>query len=112
MVPASWCIDALQRHLIAGRKFGHPGDPGLRAFVKLIESTPALRDCERRLLERHEAALAEAIAASSSPPVPLVAATALARFVLGALDLARDQPNYDQTLTGILDILRHGWPGS
>lgn len=39
-----------------------------------------------------------------------LAATALAQAVLGALNLARDQPGFDQAITGVLGLLRDSWP--
>ena len=56
--------DALQAHLSEVRMFTHRDHPDLRAFLDLVNGTPALREYERQVLGRHEAALAQAIAAS------------------------------------------------
>jgi AcrR family transcriptional regulator len=103
--------DALQTHLIEARMFAHRDDPRLRSFIDLVNRTPALREYERQMLRRHEAALADAIAASG-PGVSPVAATALARYVLGALDIARDQPDPQQAFADLMDLIRPGWPAA
>ena len=127
--------DALQAHLLQARMFAHQDDPQLRAFLNLVNRTPALREYQRQMLRRHEAALADAIATSapmapsalnlatsapmapsvpsaapSTPGVPPVAATALARYVLNALDIARDQPDPHQAFATLMDLIRPGWP--
>jgi AcrR family transcriptional regulator len=103
--------DALQAHLSEVRMFAHRDHPDLRAFIDLVNGTPALREYERQVLGRHEAALAEAIAASA-PGISPVAATALARYVLGALDIARDQPDQLQAFGELMDLIRPGWPAA
>ena len=103
--------DALQAHLSEVRMFTHRDHPDLRAFLDLVNGTPALREYERQVLGRHEAALAQAIAASG-PGISPVAATALARYVLGALDIARDQPDELQAFAELMDLIRPGWPAA
>ena len=63
------------------------------------------------MLQRREDALTQAISAASEPPVSTIAAAALARYTLGAIDLVRDQPEPRAALTEIFAILRNGWPG-
>jgi hypothetical protein len=89
--------------------FVHHDHPELHAFLDLVNNTPALREYERQVLRRHEAALADAIA-GSSPGVSSVTATALARYVLGALDIARDQPDPGRAFAELMDLIRPGWP--
>jgi AcrR family transcriptional regulator len=101
--------DALQAHLVQARMFVHHDHPELHAFLDLVNNTPALREYERQVLRRHEAALADAIA-GSSPGVSSVTATALARYVLGALDIARDQPDPGRAFAELMDLIRPGWP--
>jgi AcrR family transcriptional regulator len=122
--------DALQAHLLQARMFAHQDDPQLRVFLDLVNRTPALREYQRQMLRRHEAALADAIATSTpslataspslatpspsaappAPSAPPVAAIALARYVLNALDIARDQPDPQQAFATLMDLIRPGWP--
>lgn len=110
--PGQSVLDALEAHLSAEPMFRDPGNPEFQAFLRLVDGTPALRAYERQMLQRREAALAEAIAGSASTQVSPNAAAALARWVLGALDLARDQPDPRQAFAELIDILRRGWPAA
>jgi AcrR family transcriptional regulator len=103
-------LDAIEAHLSAGRMLLDPTDPQFQAFLRLVADTPALRDHERQMLQRREGALADAIATTSGPSVSPAAAAALARWVLGAYDLARDQPDRERAFAELMGILRHGWP--
>ncbi len=102
-------LDALELHFAAEQATGHQGDADFSAFLEMIDRTPSLREHERRVLRLRESALAEAIADSSDPGITRSAAATLARFVLDAVDLARDQPDHDQALEEAFRILRHGW---
>ena len=84
-------------------------DPDLREFLHLVRSTPTLREYSRRMWTRHETALARAIADSTGAPPEDLAAKALARFSLEALDLAGDQPRPQQALAETFTHLRDGW---
>lgn len=81
----------------------------MRDFVAMIAATPALREYARRMVERHEEALADTIVATTEPQVSRLAARALARFLLGGLDLARHEPDRHAALAEIVQLLRAGW---
>ncbi len=100
-------LDALESYFAGARSLTL--DPALKDFLHLVRTTPALRDYSRRMWTRHEAALARAIAASIAAPDDDVAALALARFSLEALDLAGEQPDPTQALRTSLGLLRTGW---
>ncbi|MGI8590186.1 MAG: TetR/AcrR family transcriptional regulator, partial [Nakamurella sp.] len=58
---------------------------------------------------RHEVSLTRAIADSTGTTVDDIAAAALARFSLEALDLAGEQPSPRKALAATFDHLRNGW---
>lgn len=106
--PGQSILDALEAHL--GKELTHRGydDHELDAFIDMVNRTPALREHQRRLLQLREVALAEAIMAGSEAGQTLAAT--LARFVLDAVDLARDDPDHQHVLHQAFEILRAGWP--
>ncbi|GAB3876995.1 hypothetical protein GCM10029964_025180 [Kibdelosporangium lantanae] len=57
---------ALKNHLT--RVDSHNNDPRFADFLKLVDTTPALRDYAHRMWMRHETALAAAIAAETGAP--------------------------------------------
>ncbi|MFC4908873.1 TetR/AcrR family transcriptional regulator [Actinomadura gamaensis] len=84
-------------------------DPAFEDFLRLIESTPALREYSRRMWLRHETALAEAIASESGLPASDPACLGLAHFALEAAHLARLQDDYQESLARIFALLENGW---
>lgn len=84
-------------------------DPDLKEFLHLVRTTPALREYSRRMWTRHEVSLARAIADSTRAPPDDLAAAALARFSLEALDLAGNQPHPQRALVQTFTHLRDGW---
>lgn len=102
-------LDAIEAHLLDHGLVRDPDDPRFRQFTAMIAATPALREYARRMVERHEHALAAAVAAAE-PRVSGLQAHALARFVLGGLDLARHEQDRRAALTEIVRLLREGWP--
>ncbi|MFC4948533.1 hypothetical protein [Pseudonocardia sp. GCM10023141] len=100
-------LDAIEAHLLADRLVHDPVDPQFREFTAMIAATPALREYARRMLDRHEEALAEVIA--SEQPGSSLRARAVARFVLGGLDLARHEPDRRAAFREIVRLLREGW---
>jgi AcrR family transcriptional regulator len=102
--PGQGVIDALETHLLADRLGGDPEDSALQEFEAMIGAAPALREYGRRMVERHEEALAVAIADTSDATE--LQARALARFVLGSLDLARNEPDRRAALTECLRLIR------
>lgn len=106
--PASQSVlDALQAYYQGSHALTL--DPDLRDFLHLVRSTPALREYSRRMWTRHEAALARAIADSTGSVPDDLAARALARFSLEALDLAGEHPEPHRALSETLAHLRDGW---
>jgi AcrR family transcriptional regulator len=101
-------LDAIEAHLASARLVRDPADPQLRRFTAMVNGTPALREHARRMVERHEEALAAAVVAAEPEAGPL-RARALARFVLGGLDLARHEPDRRAALGEIVGLLRDGW---
>ena len=102
-------LDALEAYYQASHSLTL--DPALKNFLQLVRDTPALREYSRRMWTRHEASLTRAIADSTGTTVDDIAAAALARFSLEALDLAGDQLNPRQALTATFHHLRNGWGG-
>jgi AcrR family transcriptional regulator len=101
-------LAAIEAHLMTERLARDPADPQLRQFTAMIADTPALREHARRMVERHEVALAAAVAAAE-PAAGELRARALARFALGGLDLARHEPDRRAALAEIIRLLREGW---
>jgi AcrR family transcriptional regulator len=99
--------DALREHLVAGVR--HAQDARIDEFVRLIESTPALREYSKRMWLRHETAVARAIAAEIGAPADDIASAALARFALSARDLIARAEDPPQAAEKIFALLEHGW---
>ncbi|MEQ0557781.1 TetR family transcriptional regulator [Amycolatopsis sp. NEAU-NG30] len=78
-------------------------------FLRLTESTPALREYAGRMWMRHETALARAIAEETGAPQDDVACAALARFALASRELiaAADDPR--RAAEEIFERLERGW---
>ncbi|WP_326954691.1 TetR/AcrR family transcriptional regulator [Amycolatopsis sp. NBC_01286] len=102
--PAHTIVDALRKHILVDVA-ASPGD----AFLRLTESTPALREYGRRMWMRHETALARAIAAESGVPENDVACAALARFALASRDLIAGHENPRRAAEEIFGRLERGW---
>ncbi len=84
-------------------------DPRFDAFLRLIDSTPALREHARRMWLRHETALAAAIADDAGLPPDDPACQALAHFALEAAALVRGRDDDQDRLDRILALLDKGW---
>lgn len=100
-------LDALQAYYEGSRSLTL--DPALKDFLALVRTTPALREYARRMWTRHESSLARAIADSTGTDRDDLAAVALARFSLEALDLAGEHPDPRRALTETFAYLRTGW---
>ncbi|MGW1894389.1 TetR/AcrR family transcriptional regulator [Streptomyces sp. NPDC002004] len=92
-------------------------DPRFDAFLRLIDSTPALREHSRRMWLRHEASLAAAIAGDAGLSADDPACRALAHFALEAVTLLRGCDDDQATLERVFALLDGGWtavasPGS
>ena len=106
-VPGQSVLDALQSYYVRSRSLTL--DPSLQQFLELVRDTPALREYARRMWTRHEASLARAIAQTTGDPGNGLAAAALARFSLEALDLAGEQADPQQALIQTFAHLRTGF---
>ncbi|WP_103354747.1 TetR/AcrR family transcriptional regulator [Amycolatopsis sp. CA-128772] len=103
--PAHTIVDALRKHILRDVSDDRPGEE----FIRLIESTPALRDYARRMWMRHETALARAIAKESGAPPDDVACAALARFTLASRELIVAHPHPRRAAEEIFARLERGW---
>ncbi|WP_026422641.1 TetR/AcrR family transcriptional regulator [Actinokineospora inagensis] len=84
-------------------------NPTLPDFLRLIDSTPALREHARRMWLRHEQALTTAIATDTNLPTDDPACQAMAHFALEAATLAHTHPDPEAALTRIFTLLDTGW---
>ncbi|MFD1045407.1 TetR/AcrR family transcriptional regulator [Kibdelosporangium lantanae] len=98
---------ALKNHLT--RVDSHNNDPRFADFLKLVDTTPALRDYAHRMWMRHETALAAAIAAETGAPPDDIRSTALAHFALEAKTLADNHPDPTSAMDAIFTLLAKGW---
>ncbi|MFD2415272.1 TetR/AcrR family transcriptional regulator [Amycolatopsis pigmentata] len=86
-------------------------DPDFPAFLRLVDTTPVLREHARRMLLRHENALAAAIAADAGLPEGDPSCQALAHFALEAVSLVRGRDDTEVALDRIFALLDTGWTG-
>ncbi|MDJ1130725.1 TetR/AcrR family transcriptional regulator [Streptomyces iconiensis] len=100
---------ALRRMMTEERSRRIHADPRFAGFLRMIDSTPALREYARRMWLRHEQALAEAIAADAGLPPDEPGCQALAHFALEAASLAHERKAPQDALDRIFDILDNGW---
>ena len=103
--PGYTIVDALREHMLRDSADGGPN----AEFVRLIESTPTLRDYARRMWMRHETALARAIAEETGAPADDVPSAALARFALASRELIVDNANPRRAAEEIFGCLGRGW---
>ncbi|OXM62388.1 TetR/AcrR family transcriptional regulator [Amycolatopsis vastitatis] len=103
--PGQPVVDALREHILRDVSDGGPGEE----FLRLTESTPALRDYGRRMWMRHETALARAIAEETGAPSDDVACAALARFALASRDLIVGHKHPRRAAEEIFGRLQRGW---
>jgi AcrR family transcriptional regulator len=87
-------------------------DPRLADFLRLIDTTPALREHFRRMWLRHENALAAVIAADTGLPEGDAGCQALAHFALEAVTLVRGRDDAESALDRIFALLDTGWTGT
>ncbi|MEU8925312.1 helix-turn-helix domain-containing protein [Kitasatospora sp. NPDC048545] len=103
---------ALHRMLLGTHSRQVHADPRFDDFLRLIDTTPALREYARRMWLRHEHALAAAIADDAGLAADDPGCRALAHFALEAPVLARGAQDPDAALARVFDLLDHGWPGT
>ncbi len=101
-------LEALHEWLL-NRARNRAGDPRIEAFVGLIAATPALGDYSRRMWQRYEEDLAEAIRqAGPDAPGAAIAARAVSRFALDRAELSHGDPRAE--LDAAFALLSRGWP--
>ncbi|WP_329049261.1 TetR/AcrR family transcriptional regulator [Amycolatopsis sp. NBC_01488] len=103
--PGHTVVDALREHILRDVSDGGPGEE----FLRLVESTPALREYGRRMWLRHETALARAIAEETGAPENDVTCAALARFALESRELITHHENPRRAAEDIFGCLERGW---
>ncbi|MEV0719898.1 TetR/AcrR family transcriptional regulator [Asanoa sp. NPDC050611] len=97
------------REWLLNRARRQSGDPDAAAFLALVAATPALNDYARRMWQRHEEGLAEAIRqAGPDEPGADIAARAVARFALDRTRPCEGDP--DTEIDAAFALLSHGWP--
>jgi AcrR family transcriptional regulator len=108
--PAGCSIPAaLRDHLRqTGRALRSNDHPEFHAYLRLVDSTPELREYARSMWLRHETALANAIAGDSGLPADDPACRALAHFALEAVVLVRGHAG-EAAIDRIFALLEHGW---
>ena len=101
-------IHALRDYLMRTRT-ARSDDPGIVAFHRLVDSTPALREYAHQMLLRHESALAAAIAEATGVPAGDLAAAGLAHFALEAAKVASTREDPASAFRELFDLLENGW---
>jgi len=89
--------------------FGGSDDPELRTRLKLVVSTPALREYARKRWTDCEDPLTAAIAEVTGRDAADPTLRALCRLMLEVPDIAGDAPDPDKAVTRIFSQLRNGW---
>lgn len=99
---------ALRDHFV-GMAGGHVDHPLFTDFQRLVQSTPALREYERRMWMRHQEGLARAIAGEVGAAADDVRCVALARFALEARDVIFEHVDRERAADEVFGLLEHGW---
>lgn len=102
-------LDALRDHVTGGAFTDAAHRPEFKAFMRLIENNPSLRDYHRRMWIRHEHAVARTIAEETAAPPDDLSCRALAHFVLEAATFADSRDDSPQVVDAAFDLLKHGW---
>ncbi|HLR27809.1 MAG TPA: TetR family transcriptional regulator [Ruania sp.] len=102
-------LDALRDHVTGGAFTDAAHRPEFKAFMRLIESNPALRDYHRRMWIRHEQAVARSIAEETAAPPDDLSCRALAHFVLEAATFDTSRDDSLRALDAAFELLKHGW---
>jgi AcrR family transcriptional regulator len=98
-------LDALQDRFADG----YGSQPADAPRKRLVESTPELSDYTRKMLLRHESALAGALAEASGGDPDDIAIAGLARFTLETAALARNAGDPRRALDTLFAHLKTGW---
>ncbi|MFF3505585.1 TetR/AcrR family transcriptional regulator [Streptomyces sp. NPDC003247] len=100
---------ALREHALQYRLHGPHDEPGVAAFVALVNSTPALLEYQQAAWMDYTADLAAVIAEESGLPADDPACTALAHFALEAPHAVRGHANSAEAIRRTFDLLDSGW---
>ncbi len=107
-VSVSDALRDLYRRELIGLAFDPSGDHR-RQFMKLIDTTPPLREYASRMWLRHEDALAQAIAETTGRDEPDAEVRVYARMVLQLQILAFEHDDAEATIEAGFRILDRGW---
>jgi AcrR family transcriptional regulator len=111
--PAGQSIPQALRYLLRDERSRQVrADPRFADFLRLIDTTPALREHARRMWLRHENVLAAAIAADTGLPEGDPGCQALAHFALEAVTLVHGRDDAEPALDRIFALLDTGWTGT
>ncbi|OQR63118.1 TetR family transcriptional regulator [Streptomyces maremycinicus] len=102
---------ALREHALRYRLHGPDDEPGVAAFVALVNGTPALLDYQQAAWRDYTADLAAAIAEESGLAADDPACTALAHFALEAPHAVRGRADSAEAVRRAFDLLDNGWQG-
>jgi len=102
-------LDALHDRFADGYATRPAAAPRMREFLRLVESTPELSDYIRKMLLRHESALAGAIAEATGGDPDDIAITGLAHLILETAALARNTDDPRRALDTLFAHLKTGW---
>jgi AcrR family transcriptional regulator len=110
--PVGQSIPQALRHLLRDERSRQVrADPRFADFLRLIDTTPALREYARRMWLSHQDTLAAAIAADTGLPDGDPSCQALARFALDAVALVHGRDDAETALDRIFALLDNGWTG-
>lgn len=107
--PGQSILDALHGYLSSMEPVDPEPHVGLRKFLELVNSNPALRDYSDRMWQRYAESLAVTIAAEAGLPEGDISARALARFAVDAVTLVETQEDPHAALDTVFQLLKHGW---
>lgn len=83
----------------------------VKAFLKLVNETPALKAFEEGMWLRHEKVLAATLKKESETKISQPQAEAVARFVLNSFHRSLAAPQPKSVLKELFEILGSGWTG-
>lgn len=102
-------LEALRGHVTGAVFTDAARRPEFKAFMRLIESNPSLRDYHRRMWIRHERAVARTIAEETAAPPDDHSCRALAHFILEAATFDASRDDSRQAVDAAFELLKHGW---
>ncbi|MBM9510647.1 TetR/AcrR family transcriptional regulator [Actinacidiphila acididurans] len=100
-------VPALRREIHAMVR--HCTADGAAPLWRMIEESPALRQYEESMRQRHAQSLATAIAADLDLPQPTPTCSAIARFVVDAFSVAREADAPQTAVDQIFRMIEAAW---